>query len=152
MRNKILLLSNLYATFFFALMCHWAISYCLGWDLFESTYNFIYADWLYLPHVSLIEAITQSSGILKLEYFFGYFWLYPETTETVYLIVMFFCSLISMLASIIGWAGYAFRKYGLAIIAALLYAVMALAMPHAIIYTIPLVCLGFASCATRRAM
>ena len=141
MKSKALLFSNLYATFFFALMCHWGISYSLGWDLFEATYNFIYADLLHLPHVSYVEFITNFG--ISGYYFFGYINITDNVALRVYLVVMFFAALVSLLAAILGWVGYRLEKSKFALVAAILYSLIALAIPHGIIYTLPLVCFGF---------
>ena len=141
MKSKALLFSKVYATFFFALMCHWGISYSLGWDLFEATYNFIYADWLHLPHVSFVESINNFG--IDGYYFFGYIDITANVALRVYLVVMFFATLVSLLAAILGWVGYRLEKSKFALVAAILYTLIALAIPHGIIYTLPLVCFGF---------
>jgi hypothetical protein len=141
MKSKALLFSNLYATFFFALMCHWGISYSLGWDLLEATYNFIYADWLHLPHVSFVESINNFG--INGYYFFGNIDISANVALIVYLVVMFFAALVSLLAAILGWVGYRLEKSKFALVAAILYTLIALAIPHGIIYTLPLVCFGF---------
>ena len=141
MKSKALLISNIYATFFFALMCHWGVSYSLGWDLFEATYNLIYADWLHLPHVSFVESIIKYG--IDGRYFFGYIDISANVALRVYLVVMFFAALVSLLAVILGWVGYRLEKSKFTLVSALLYTVIALAIPHGIIYTLPLVCFGY---------
>ena len=56
---------------------------------------------------------------------------------------MFFAAMVSLLAVILGWVGYRLEKSKFTLVSALLYTVIALAIPHGIIYTLPLVCFGY---------
>ena len=132
MRSKLLLISNLYATFFLTAMIHWLVSaFWYNWDFFGNAFYKIYTVWLEFP-VSMNVPV------------FWHDWYGDIMAFSNYIGVMAFSSIATAIAYIFGWFAFSYRSSALAGFTAFIYIVIAFLTPAAIVYTIPLVILSVA--------